>query len=150
MSPVVHSWVLQSIRYSNWPFKYTPWDFRLWSFLQIDSTTESHYFRSIRFTFDFRRNSKFLSALARSILARKTREGWPLLTVETEVNGDSLNTNERDPSLIGALCLSCRGFCSAPAAQVGPVQNNFFSHRTLFQFLCPQSWAGSPAGSPVS
>ncbi len=26
---------------------------------------------------------------------RETREGWPLLTVETEVNGDSKSTNER-------------------------------------------------------
>ncbi len=25
---------------------------------------------------------------------RETREGWPLLTVETEVNGDSKRTNE--------------------------------------------------------
>ena len=28
---------------------------------------------------------------------RETREGWPLLTVETEVNGDSRSTNERGP-----------------------------------------------------
>ena len=28
-------------------------------------------------------------------LARDTREGWPQLTVETEVNGDSKSTNER-------------------------------------------------------
>jgi hypothetical protein len=29
------------------------------------------------------------------------REGWPLLTVESEVNGDSKSTNERGPSLVG-------------------------------------------------
>ncbi len=28
---------------------------------------------------------------------RETRDGWPLLTVETEVNGDSKSTNERGP-----------------------------------------------------
>jgi hypothetical protein len=36
------------------------------------------------------------------------REGWPLLTVETEVNGDAESTNERGPSLVGSLSLSCR------------------------------------------
>ncbi len=33
-----------------------------------------------------------------SVIARETREGWPLLTVETEANGDSWSTNDRDPS----------------------------------------------------
>jgi hypothetical protein len=33
-----------------------------------------------------------------------SREGWPLLTVETEVNGDSKSTNERGRSL-GSLGL---------------------------------------------
>jgi hypothetical protein len=32
---------------------------------------------------------------------RETREGWPLLTVETEVNGDSKSTKESGPSLVG-------------------------------------------------
>jgi hypothetical protein len=31
------------------------------------------------------------------------KEGWPLLTVETEVHGDSRNTNEMDPFLVGSL-----------------------------------------------
>jgi hypothetical protein len=47
-----------------------------------------------------------------SIKPRETREGWPLLTVETELNGDS-------------CCVCCSGtrdFCSALAALVGPVQ----------------------------
>jgi hypothetical protein len=30
-----------------------------------------------------------------------------------------------------------RDFCSALAAPVGTVQNIYFPHRTLFQFLCP-------------
>ncbi len=34
---------------------------------------------------------------------RETREGWPLLTVETEVNGDSKSTNEKGPFLVGSL-----------------------------------------------
>ncbi len=86
---------------------------------------------------------------------RDTREGWPLPTVETEANGDSKRTNEKGPSLIDSLGLSCRckRFCSALAALVGPEQNIRFPHRTLCQFLCPhrpESWAGSRAGSPVS
>jgi hypothetical protein len=32
--------------------------------------------------------------------SRETREGWPLLTVETEVNGDSRSTNERGASIV--------------------------------------------------
>ncbi len=40
--------------------------------------------------------------------SRETREGWPLLTVETEVNGDSKSTNEKSPSLVGFLGLPCR------------------------------------------
>ncbi len=40
---------------------------------------------------------------------RETREGWPLLTVETEVNGgDTKRTNERSSFLFGSLGLSCR------------------------------------------
>jgi hypothetical protein len=33
----------------------------------------------------------------------QTRQGWPLLTVETEANGDSRSTYKRDPSLVGLL-----------------------------------------------
>jgi hypothetical protein len=39
------------------------------------------------------------------VMTRETREGWPLLTVETGVNVDSKRTNERDPSLDGSLGL---------------------------------------------
>ncbi len=41
-------------------------------------------------------------------ITRETRKGWHLLTVETEVNGDSKSTNERDPSLVGSSAMSCR------------------------------------------
>jgi hypothetical protein len=40
--------------------------------------------------------------------SRETREGWPLLTVETQVNGDSKSTIEKSPSLVGFLGLPCR------------------------------------------
>jgi hypothetical protein len=33
----------------------------------------------------------------------QAKEGWPLLTVETEVNGDSKRTNERGSFLVGSL-----------------------------------------------
>jgi hypothetical protein len=42
------------------------------------------------------------------VSARETRERWPLLTVETEVNEDSKRANERCPFLVGSLDLSCR------------------------------------------
>jgi hypothetical protein len=31
----------------------------------------------------------------------ETREGWPLLTGETEANGDSKSTHERGSALVG-------------------------------------------------
>jgi hypothetical protein len=60
--------------------------------------------------------------------SRETREGWPLLTVETEVSGDSKSTNESGPSLTGSLGLWClvQEICPALAALVGPVQIIFF------------------------
>jgi hypothetical protein len=40
---------------------------------------------------------------------RENREGWALLTVETEVNGDSRSTSERGPVLISlARCADTR------------------------------------------
>ncbi len=59
--------------------------------------------------------------------SRETREGWLLLTFETEVNGDSKRTNERSSFLVvrWACRAGTRDFCSALAAPVGPVQNIF-------------------------
>ncbi len=58
---------------------------------------------------------------------RETREGWPLLTVEAQVNGDSMGTNERGPSLVRWACRAgTRDFCSALAALVGLVHFNSF------------------------
>ncbi len=49
---------------------------------------------------------------------KETREGWPLLTVETEANGDLKSTYERGPS--PASCACTRDFCPTFAALVGP------------------------------
>ncbi len=43
-------------------------------------------------------------------MPKETREGWPLLTIETKGNGDSKSTNQRGPSLVGSLGLSCRRY----------------------------------------
>jgi hypothetical protein len=57
---------------------------------------------------------------------REAREGWPLLTVETKVNGNSKSTNKRGPFLVGSLGLLVQAIYSALAALVGPEQNIFF------------------------
>ncbi len=59
---------------------------------------------------------------------RETGERLPLLTVETEVNGDSKSTNYRViPWLVRWTCRAgTRDFCPALAARVGPVQKYFF------------------------
>ncbi len=63
---------------SRWRVLYTEWDWREWPWR------------------------------GRRVGTRETRERWPLLTVETEVNRDSKSTNERSPSLVGSLGLLCR------------------------------------------
>ncbi len=67
----------------------------------------------------------------------ETIEGWPLLTVETEVNGDSKRTNVRGPSLVGSLGMLCRYkiflFCLDCSSQ--PSTKYYFPHRTLFHFI---------------
>ncbi len=86
---------------------------------------------------------------------RETTEGWPLLTVETEVNGDSKSKNESGPFFVGSLGSSCRykRFLSCLGCSSQLSTKYFFPHRTLFQFMCPHRqalWAGSRAGPPVS
>jgi hypothetical protein len=66
------------------------------------------------------------------VVSRKTREGWPLLTVETEVKRDSKRTNERGPFLVGT-----RDFCSSLAALVCPVQNIFLLSVHCFNYFVP-------------
>jgi hypothetical protein len=63
---------------------------------------------------------------------RETREGWPLQTVETEVNGGSKRTNEKGPSwLVRACRASTRDFCSVLAARTKVV----FPHHSLFHYF---------------
>ncbi len=59
---------------------------------------------------------------------RNTRQGWPLLTVETEANGDSGSTYERGPSLVGSM---------GSSALVGPEQIIFVSPYTISIHLTP-------------
>jgi hypothetical protein len=78
--------------------------------------------------------------------AREIREGWPLLTVETEVNGDSKSTNERGP-------WARRFFLSSFEALVGLVQNIFSLTVHYFHSFVPNAQqAGQAAvlGSLIS
>ncbi len=55
------------------------------------------------------------------VTTKKTREGWPLLTVETDVNGDSMSTNVL-PWFVPLACRagtwdSCLGWSSLPIAK---------------------------------
>ncbi len=69
-------------------------------------------------------------------IKRENREGWPLLNVETEVNGDSKRTNDRVLSLVGLLDSSCRynRFLSCLGCPSHPSTKYYFPHRTLFHF----------------
>jgi hypothetical protein len=51
-----------------------------------------------------------------------------LMTIETEVNGDSKTTKERGPSLVGSWGLSCQYkiYLSCLDCSNSPVQNMFF------------------------
>ncbi len=60
--------------------------------------------------------------------------GWPLLTVDSEVNGDSKSTNERGPSLVCSPCrymrlLYCLGCSGQPSTKY------FFPCHSIFQFM---------------
>jgi hypothetical protein len=62
---------------------------------------------------------------------RETREGWPLLTVETGANGDLWTTNGWPIGLVVLV----RDFYPALATLVSQVKK--IPHRTLFHFICP-------------
>jgi hypothetical protein len=86
-----------------------------------------------------------------TVLPRETREGWPLLTIETEVNGDSKSTNERGTFLVGSLALLCRckRFLSCFGCSSRPSTKYFFPHHTLFKLLCSHrtaSWVPAELG----
>ncbi len=65
-----------------------------------------------------------------------TREGWPLLTVETEANEDSKTANARGPFLVGSFGFLGRykvlSWLGCPLCPVVPVQTNFFLTVTFF------------------
>jgi hypothetical protein len=87
----------------------------------------------------------FTSTSSCTVQPRETREGWPLLTVETEVNGTQRVQMKVVILLpvIWACHAGTRDFCPALATLVSQ----------LFQFLCPHrpaSWAVGRPGSPVS
>ncbi len=46
--------------------------------------------------------------LVGAITSREIREGWSLLTVETEEYSDSMSTNERGPFLVGSVVSLCQ------------------------------------------
>ncbi len=71
---------------------------------------------------------------------RETKEGWPLLTVETEVNGDSKSTNQRGSSLVVSLGLSCqyKRFLHCLGCSSQPNTNIFFlAVQKSVHFMCP-------------
>ncbi len=71
----------------------------------------------------------------------------PLLTVETELDGDSKRTNERGPFLVGLLgCRpGTRDFCSALAALDGPVKKFFLAVHYFISFVPIAQQAGQVA-----
>jgi hypothetical protein len=118
----------------------------------VSGYEEKYEQRHIRVLRDRRRGTTAFPAcwaITKCSEIRETRKGWPMLTVETEVNGDSKSTNERGPSLVGSF-----NFCSALAALVGPVQNILFLAIHYFNSFFPiaqqAGQAVSRAGSPVS
>jgi hypothetical protein len=90
---------------------------------------------------------KLRKALCR-VNTREAREGWPLLTVETEVDSGTKSTDERGYS----LGLSCRykRFLIYPACSRRPSTKYFFLTIHYFNSFVPLCWAVSRAGSPVS
>ncbi len=68
------------------------------------------------------------------LITRVTREGWPLMTFETEVNGDLKSADERGPFLVGSLGPSCR-YKRLLSCYGQPIQNNFSSPHTTFIYV---------------
>jgi hypothetical protein len=69
---------------------------------------------------------------------REAREGWPpLLTVETEANGDSRSTFEGGPSLVASLSssLQYKRFLSCLGCPSRPSTRHLFTYRSLFHFI---------------
>ncbi len=84
-----------------------------------------------------------------AVLAKENREGWPLQTVETEVNGDSKRRNERGSFLVNSLSLSYRYkrflLCCLDAL-VDPGQNLFFLALCTFVPIAQQGGQAAVLG----
>jgi hypothetical protein len=99
-----------------------------------------------------------ISRFTHSLAPTETQEGWPLLALETEANGDSweyLHMYERGPSLVVLLVSLCSyiRFLSCLVCPSQPSTKYYFPRRTFFHFISPYrpaTWTGSRAGSPVS
>jgi len=80
------------------------------------------------------------------VIATETRDGCPLLSVETEINGDSWSTYEKGSVRGYKRFLSCLGCSSQPSTYI-------IFLTALFSFISPYrqaAGADSRAGSPVS
>jgi hypothetical protein len=69
----------------------------------------------------------------------EAREGWFLLSVETEMNGRSKSTNEKGLSWLFRWTrrTGTRDFYPALAALVSPAQTSFFLTVYYFNFVSP-------------
>ncbi len=86
-------------------------------------------------------NSFFLTGhFFTRFVPRETIEGWPLPTIKTEANGDSMSTIKEILSWLvcWARRAGIRDFSLALAALVGPVQNIFFLTGRLLLDLSPE------------
>ncbi len=79
------------------------------------------------------------------------REGKPLLTVETEANGDLWSTNEGGPSLVRLLGSSCqyKRFFILPWLLWSPPVQHFFSSIVHYFNLCVPHLPATPGQSVV-
>ncbi len=114
---------------SVYSLRITPGQHELDYILQIDKTIELYI---IYLEYGGRGWGEGLQCVA----TRETGEGEPLLTIETEVNGDSKSTIEIGkldfPLWVRCTCRAVtRDFYSALAALVGPVQYIFSSLYTI-------------------
>ncbi len=83
-------------------------------------TLKNEQDNTVRFVAFSDSTSFFLHCSCQRNATRETREVWPLLTVETEANGDKKSKNEKGPWLV---CWDRTiDFGPALAALAGPVQ----------------------------
>jgi hypothetical protein len=84
-----------------------------------------------------------------SVMHWDAREVWPLLTMETEANGDSWSTYERGPFLVVLLGLSCWYkrflFCLGHFGQLSTKYLSSAHTISLYLSPLPASWVGSHA-----